>query len=253
MCILRLWLLSCAAAAATATLCGGVPRKVDYAIVTMVGGDAKYILGANVLAHSLFASLDSHVLRHTKFIAFVDEHSGALTAMLSPAWTVCLLPRVGNVMLLKLSVWQLTGFRRVLFLDADSMSVGDVSPLLTQHDMEDIAVTPDWFDAPLTEGSNPGFNTGVFSVRPSMETYFRLHAFRLASNREHSEQTLINDYYKGTTNFTWFPYSYNAWLNGLADGPETKARGQWDTMYDSMKPLRHLHLIGHVPPSRCDT
>lgn len=135
------------------SVCGPpTDHLVKYAVVTMVGGSPGYIVGANVLLYSMLGTMDRGVRRHTQFIVLVTNHkTPAEKKTLSPLWTVCEPPLIGNassktVMFEKLWVYQLLDYERVLFLDADTFAVGDVSPLLTTPGLGAIAVTPDWFE-----------------------------------------------------------------------------------------------------------
>jgi hypothetical protein len=235
-------------------------NSTRYAVVTMVGRHQNYVIGANVLVHSLHNTMNHTVRRHTHFIALkVDDTKHAL----SPLWTVCEPPEIGSlkdisIMFEKLWVYQLLDFERVLFIDADAFVVGDVSPLLTMPGLKSIAVTPDWFETkPLVAGSNIGFNTGVFSVKPDKDEFFRINKFRLEHPELMQEQSLLNSYYgdAGRTymgnsgNVTWFNFSFNAWLNGLADG-DLPSRGNWDEIWSAYPSKIVYHLIGHMPPTR---
>ena len=234
-----------------------------YAIVTMVGhGTAMHADGANVLARSLHATMNHTVLRHTQLIALVGDGPGAeeSKAKLSNMWTVWEPPSIRNssdlsVMFDKLWVYELVEFERVLFIDADAFAVGDVSPLLVTPGLKSFAATPDWFDEPLQTGARVGINTGVFSVKPDEDEFFKINAFRLENPHHKQDQTLLDAYYGPPpyeavdAKVTWFNFSYNSWLNGIADN-EWPARGHWNATWAAYQPSVIFHLIGHFPPTR---
>ena len=251
------------------SFCGRHHGGKLYAIVTMVGGGtAQYSDGANVLARSLHIHMNRTVLRHTQLIAFVIDGPSAEESKhrLSSLWTTCEPPRIGkssdhSIMFEKLWVYELLDFERVLFIDSDAFAVGDVSPLLVTPDMAPFAVTPDWFDAPLQTGARVGINTGVFSIKPDKDVFFKINKFRLENPAVQQEQQLLNNFYgnppyeasngePGTnSNVTWFNFSYNAWLNGIGDG-KWPPRGNWSEIWPLYQPAVIHHLIGHMPPNK---
>ena len=233
----------------------------------MVGGHPHYTLGANVLLHSLRASLRPQVLRNTDFIAMItgiDENVGMTKHSLSRHWHACEPPSIGDagkgktVLFDKLWVYHMLDYERVMFIDADAFAVGDVSPMLNTPNMKSISVTPDWFEGlPLKAGDAVGFNTGVFSVKPDKDEFFRLNKHRLDHPEIYDDQSCINSYYGGgktiyqsnSTNVTWFDFSFNAWLNGIAEG-QRPSRNGWDDIWNFYNPKVIHHLIGHIPPER---
>ena len=231
----------------------------------MFGGPSpSYAVGANVLARSIHATMDPAVLRNTQLIALIID--GPQEPVVSHLWSVCRAPMIGkNVMpsvsFEKLWIYQLLDFERVLFIDADAFAVGDVSPLLTTPHLKAVAVTPDWFVEQPRPGDHIGFNTGVLSVKPDSDEFFRINKFRLDNPAFVNEQLLLNAYYgqapynegtneeDNTTALSWFNFSYNAWLNGIGDDT-VPARGNWSQIWTAYQPAIVYHLIGHVPPTK---
>jgi hypothetical protein len=246
----------------------------QYAVVTMVGGNGRYVKAANVQLHSVQTTMDHNVLQHTQFIVIVTDEHEAYTSELNPGWIVCKPPRIvcvecsaveRSVMFEKLWVYELLDFERVLFIDADAFAVGDVSPLLTAPDLKSIAVTPDLFDTkPLEAGAFVEFNTGVFSIKPSNDEFFKINKFRMDNPTIGNEQSLLNAYYRSQLGssqqlqymqenavVSWFNFSFNAYIFRLS-GDDTPSSGNWDAIWSHYTPKVIIHLIGNCPPPKPD-
>ncbi|KAI9220327.1 glycogenin 1, isoform CRA_c [Blastocladiella britannica] len=98
----------------------------------------------------------------------------------------------------KLHVWTLTDYDKVVFLDADTLVCDGVEALFGYNEL---AAAPDcgWPDI---------FNSGVFVLRPSTETFDQLVAFAAASGSwDGADQGLLNDFFAGSWNR--IPFVYN--------------------------------------------
>lgn len=108
----------------------------------------------------------------------LDSNDEANLALLSR-------PELG-VTLTKLHVWNLTQFKKAVFLDADCLVVQNVDELFERDEIS--AVTDvGWPDC---------FNTGVFVFRPSADTYAALLKFALEKGSfDGGDQGLLNAYF----------------------------------------------------------
>jgi len=111
-------------------------------------------------------------------------------------------PELG-VTLTKLHCWTLTQFSKCVFLDADTLVVGECDDLF---DREEFSAAPDagWPDC---------FNSGVFVLRPNMETFKSILKFAsVHGSFDGGDQGLLNHYFS-----TWatqdiskhLPFLYN--------------------------------------------
>lgn len=189
------------------------PRSTDEAIVTLLTTDnVDYLRGALVLGSSI-RTFDSS----RDMLALVTEavprewHSSLQVA----GWTVHVVPEVAEFwwgrskecshyaadqgerwghMATKLRLWELTQYKRVLYLDADSILTGPVS-----HVFE--SVTTFGAESPKYHSH---FNAGVLLLSPSKVIFDELialgqqaHANRFGNLIDCTEQGLLNSYFDG--------------------------------------------------------
>lgn len=167
------------------------------AFVTLATNDS-YSLGALVLGHSLrnvgtaralvvlitpgvtqaMKTQLSKVYDVVSVVDVLDSQDAANLALLSR-------PELG-VTLTKLHAWNLTEYKKAVFLDADALVLQNVDELF---DREELSAAPDvgWPDC---------FNTGVFVFRPSTQTFQALleHAIQKGSF-DGGDQGLLNAYF----------------------------------------------------------
>lgn len=205
--------------------CGASSPAKKYAVATLVSSSA-YIDGANVLLYSLRKFMDPVIAAETDFVALlvrehpdVDQVSAALRG-----WRTCKVPLVpppfdGAVpferfreQFTKLALWNMTAFRRVLYLDSDTVATGDPSPMLLANGSA-FAAVQDWEGGAV----RAHFNMGVCSLRPDAAEFARLMDLR-ATKRDYrmgmAEQGLLNSLYADT--FEKFPFEYNGNLAAAA-------------------------------------
>ncbi|XP_047432277.1 glycogenin-2 isoform X2 [Mugil cephalus] len=88
----------------------------------------------------------------------------------------------------KIHCWTLTQYSKCVFLDADTLVLGNVDTLFEREELS-AAPDPGWPDC---------FNSGVFVFRPSLNTYTRLldHAMQHGSF-DGGDQGLLNSFFSG--------------------------------------------------------
>jgi len=189
------------------------PRKADEAIATLLTTDnVDYLRGALVLGSSIrtYDSTRDMVALVTPKVP-QEWHSSLQVA----GWTVHVVPEleefwwgrssectVGSQdqgerwghMATKLRLWELTQYKRVLYLDADTVLTGPVS-----HTFE--TVTTFGAEAPKYHSH---FNAGVLLLSPSRDVFEQLlalgrqpHQSRFGNLIDCTEQGLLNTYFNG--------------------------------------------------------
>lgn len=218
------------AAAYWASACATRSFK-PLAIATLVTTPA-YVEGANVLWASLRQTLAPQLRGRVDFVALlVAEHGEAeanATRQALHGWTGCVVPLIpppydGAVsfprfreQFTKLALWNATMYERVLYMDSDTLALGDVSPLLALPASAPFAAVRDWENGAV----RAHFNMGVASLAPSAAEFTRLDAAR-ATRRDYrmgmAEQGLLNAEYGGS--FQELPFEYNGNLAAAAQAP----------------------------------
>ena len=188
-------------------------RKSDEAFATLLTTDnADYLRGALVLGSSI-RTFDSS----RDMVALVtDKVPAEWHASLNVAgWTVQVVPELEEFwwgrseecshyaadqgarwghMATKLRLWELTQYKRVLYLDADTVLTGPVSETFS-------TVTTFAAEAPKYHAH---FNAGVLLLTPSTTVFHELlalgqqaHGSRFGNLIDCTEQGLLNTYYNG--------------------------------------------------------
>jgi glycogenin len=180
----------------------------NEAYVTLVTSD-DYGVGALVLGHSL---KDSKTTR--KIVVMVTDRvtplmQGRLKDVFDEVVVVDPIRSTSaqNLNLLgrpdlywtftKLHAWTLTRYSKLVFLDADTLILRNVDELF---DQPEFSACPDigWPDC---------FNSGVFVLKPSKETFYKLVAFGEAEGSfDGGDQGLLNDYFR---NWNRLSFLYN--------------------------------------------
>ncbi|GJN89831.1 hypothetical protein Rhopal_002820-T1 [Rhodotorula paludigena] len=177
--------------------------RAELAFVTLVTSD-QYLPGALVTLHSL---LDVEDTRSRAFatvcLATPATLSHATVQALGKAFDVVIgvepivsesideLKLLGRLdlaaSLTKLHLFRLTQFRKVVFLDADTLVLRPLSHLFN---------TPARFAAAPDQGWPDAFNSGVFVAEPSLETFGALvDMMRERGSWDGGDQGLLNDYF----------------------------------------------------------
>ena len=234
---------------------GAAPFK-RYAVTTMVSSP-EYVAGANVLFYSLKKYLAPAVAAQTDFFALlIEEHGDANDGVARKlrGWGVCYVPLIpppfeGAVpferfreQFTKLVLWNMTQWERVLYLDSDTLAVGDVSPLLTTP-RAPFAAVRDWEDGRVQQH----FNMGVASLAPDRDEFGRLDAARRTKRdyrMQMAEQGLLNSLYTARSGFEPFPFEYNGNLAAAAQSPRFWAR------HEGALRLIHFTWIKPFDPKR---
>lgn len=220
-----------------------------YAITTLVSS-TDYVSGANVLLYSIRKFIDPLVLHKVKFVALLIEgkiENPLIESGLHVGWARNYVPlirpaRPGDVTFkrfaekfTKLALWKMIEFKRILYMDSDTMAVGDVSPILIDVNSTFAAVL-DWELGKIVSH----FNMGVASLVPNMTEFNRLDSQRL-TKRDYrlsmAEQGLLNAVYG--TNYQIFPFAYNGNLAAAVQD-----RSFWDS---HRKQLRIIHFTWIKP------
>jgi len=189
------------------------PRKTDEAFATLLTTDnADYLRGALVLGSSIrtFDSTRDMVALVTDKVP-KEWHSSLTVA----GWTVQVVPELEEFwwgrsaecshfaadqgerwghMATKLRLWELTQYRRVLYLDADTVLTGSASPTFESVDT---------FGAEAPK-YHKYFNAGVLLLSPSKSIFNELlalgrepHGSRFGNLIDCTEQGLLNTYFNG--------------------------------------------------------
>ena len=230
----------------------------DYAVVTMVSTQG-YVVAANVLYYSLQKHMDSQIFMQTDFIALLiqdhpAESNQQIMHELHKGWITCSVPLIKpgfddavtfdrfKEQFTKLHIWRLIMFKRVVYLDSDTMAVGDISPLLTAATLPFAAVR-DWENFAIREH----FNMGVCSLMPSGEEFNKLNHIRETKRDyrlEMAEQGMLNSLYK-PGKYNEFPFEYNGNLAAAEQNPPF-----WN---QHLPFLRVIHYTWVKPQSRGKT
>ena len=191
-----------------------------YAIFTMVSS-ADYVVGANVLLFSIKKFLPSHLKTQVDFVALlIHEHADNdvvvarlrgwrifYTHLIKPARDSDVPFYRFKEQFTKLVLWNMTTFTRVLYMDCDTLAVGDVSPLLTLP-TKPFAAVRDWEHGSLQDH----FNMGVCSLAPNNTEFLFLEQQRLTKRNYRlgmAEQGLLNAIFEHDYHEYGFEYNGN--------------------------------------------
>lgn len=179
--------------------------EAKAAFVTLVATD-EYVPGGQVLAYSLRDVLT----RHSLVCLVTSQVSGAGRKALAKAFDLLvdvpvldsgdvehlrLLGRAElGLTLTKIHAWNLTQFRRAVFLDADTFVLRNVDELLNTNEQGVGRYTP--FAAAPDSGWPDCFNSGVFLYEPSTRVFEQLQNLAKSSGSfDGADQGLLNSYF----------------------------------------------------------
>ena len=188
--------------------CNGRPVSTNkkFAVVSwMASPDSTYLRAAGVLGHSILAHTNHETTGMYLMVLDTSPVSEEQEWYLAKAgWTVCkvalikplypdrVFPRYREN-LTKMAIWTWTEFERIVYMDADTLVVGDLSPLFTEVTMG-LAATLDYSEGRIT----PDLNTGVMSLEPSttlFDKYLHMINTRTDYRLDMAEQGLLNKVY----------------------------------------------------------
>lgn len=223
-----------------------MPQISNEAYVTLVTSD-NYVAGACVLARSLRNSGTSRsiwCMAATKGLS--ADSLEALNSAFSGLTLVEVIDSsdVKNLALLgrpelgptftKLRLWQLTQFRKVVFMDADTLVLRNIDDLFERPELSACADVG-WPDC---------FNSGVFVAVPSEETFAKLIKFANEKGSfDGGDQGLLNDYFSNWSQSPpqhRIPFTYNLTINASYSYAPAFARFQND--------IKVIHFIGAHKP-----
>lgn len=141
--------------------------------------------------------------------------------------------------LTKLNCWRLIEYEKLIYLDSDMVLVDQIDNLFdTEVSQWDIAASPDcgWPDC---------FNSGLFVLKPSFETFRALKSFaESVDSFDGSDQGLLNEFFSltGPSEASWIrlPFGYNCTLSSNYEYVPALVRFQKD--------LKVIHFIGAGKP-----
>ncbi|RCK57932.1 Glycogenin-1 [Candida viswanathii] len=140
----------------------------------------------------------------------------------------------------KILLWNQTDYDSIVYLDADVLPLANFDDVFEKYPVEDdqIAASPDsgWPDI---------FNSGVFKIRPSKETFDKLVSFTSDPKNtfDGADQGLLNEYFP---NWIRLPYLYNVTPNYRHDYQYLPAFNRF------FNDIKVLHYIGEVKPWHYD-
>jgi hypothetical protein len=223
---------------------GAVPA---YAYATFFGSD-DFLPGVSVLLHSLAATRPSYPLLICLVEGAVAPETLERALRDAPMEVQVHLwppleppagsaePRRWALNWNKLRLWQLTGFSRVLYLDADVMVLRSLDAALAEPLDGGFRGTPDW--GKWTRPGSHKMNGGVFLLAPSEDTFERLVALSRQPSRyrsQEAEQGVLNAFF-GRRRCT-LPHTYNV----------QKTLAVFHPRFFDLASTRVLHFVGEKP------
>ena len=237
----------------------------QYAIVTMISSTDCVEMG-NVLQFSIKKNTKKNFLDKIDFIALlIQEHSdNHLITDNLVGWNTRYVNRIdpgipGSVtfyrfkeQFTKLHIFNMTEYDRILYLDADVLVVGDISPLLVKVNTSFAAVR-DWESGRIQDH----VNCGVLSVSPNSTEFQRLNSLRLQKTDyrlDMAEQGLLNSVYGKENVIQYFPFAYNGNLAAIAQN-----RDFWVNEEPNLKIIHYTWIkpgqkdrSGHPDYKKCE-
>ena len=202
-------------------------KGYHIAVATMVTSD-DYIDSANVLYFSLHREIPSHLLLQIHFIALLIENrnNDVINSKLqgwNKVYVPLLAPPTNNVFprfrdqFTKLHLWNMVYFSRIVYLDSDTLCVGDISALF-KNVSKHFGVILDWESGMIQKH----FNMGVFSIAPNADEFKRLNSLRVTHRGyriDTAEQGFLNSIYRDHTQIDIFPFEFNGNLAAAVQSP----------------------------------
>ena len=177
-------------------------------MITLVSS-YEYLEAANVLFYSISKHISIENRKSTSFYALIiDDHGVEANYALYrglKGWKPCIVPLVPardpervytrfREQFTKLLLWNMTQFERIVYLDSDTLVIGDFFKPLLLEPKKEFAAVRDWENGAIRNH----FNMGVFSVRPNRTEFLRLDEFRRTKTDyrvDTAEQGMLNSVY----------------------------------------------------------
>ena len=225
----------------------GFPSPKKYAVITMVS-TPEYAVGANVLLYSIKKHMKPSILPLVGFyVLLIKEHTNNEEILEQlKGWTPCFVNLIRppyedavtffrfKEQFTKLIVWNMTQFERVVYLDSDTLSIGDISELLINQRKSSFIAVKDWEN----NGIKEHFNMGVFSITPSISYFQWLDEMR-KSKRDYrmqmAEQGLLNSLIG--QNYEEYPFVYNGNLAAAVQN-----RSFWDSHVNDIRIIHYTWI-----------
>lgn len=218
----------------------------NEAYVTLITSDS-YVAGAGVLARSLKSSgtkrsiwclAASKQLSTNSLDILKSIFDGITEVDCLDSGDKCNLELLGRPELgptfTKLHLWKLTQFKKVVFMDADTLVLKNIDDLFEREE----------FSACSDIGWPDCFNSGVFVAVPSEETYKKLiqHSENVGSF-DGGDQGLLNSYFSDWStgpSSRRIPFTYNLTINASYSYAPAYARFKNE--------VKVVHFIGTQKP-----
>jgi len=230
----------------------GVHDPPRYALASFLVGSGPYLTGAVTLGKSILHHFNHEdVGMYLMVLESTHLNYPEWEALSEAGWSVCKVPLIEpfdvnavfgrfRQQFTKLALFTWTEFERIVYLDADTVVLGDLSEMFRigsqEQDNGDFMACPDYESGHAIEE----FNMGVFSLVPNHETfadYLNQAKTRSDYRLDTAEQGLLRDIYS-RVGWTRMPITYNGPL-----GMYMSERAKWDAQqfrvihYTEVKPF----------------
>lgn len=222
------------------------PLIKNEAYVTLVTSDS-YVVGAGVLARSLQSTGTNRTIWCLAASKQLSQNSlNILKAVFDGVTEVDCIdsgdkknlallgrPELGPTFT-KLHLWRLSQFKKVVFLDADTLVLKNIDDLFEREE----------FSACADSGWPDCFNSGVFVAAPNEETFKSLcDLAKREGSFDGGDQGLLNSYFSNWStgpSSRRIPFTYNLTVNASYSYAPAFARFKND--------LKVVHFIGNQKP-----
>ena len=203
-----------------------------FAVASLMSGDfGLYGVSAMKLGKSIrkFTNVDMIMMILDSRPIHADEHRSLMKA----GWKTCIVPLIEGPLHVeknnrfleaklysKFNAWKLIEYEAVLFLDSDTLVVGNVASAFTEV-IPNMQSTHKTLGAARDRPANTTcrfgtaynyFNAGVLLLVPNIQTFHHLHdsISTVKHNTDWAEQDLLNQLYSNSDLFYELPFEYNA-------------------------------------------
>jgi hypothetical protein len=233
--------------------CNGsyVQNPPKYAVTSFLVDGGGYAIGATILGHSLSGKWGALDVGMYLLLLNTTVLTNSEVSMLHNAgWEFCIVPLIEPVdvavvfprfrqQFTKLVLFAWIEFTRVVYLDSDTLVLGDISLMFEIDPSDEFAACPDYESGHSIEE----FNMGVFSLTPSTDTFAEfLHQAHTRTDYrlDTAEQGMLRDIYR-KRGWLRLPLSYNGplgmYMFERQKWHEEKAKGLRVIHYTEVKPF----------------